>query len=68
MASFVRIEYVQEENKQHGGRVMDCIYATCLTSGYSIGPVWGVGTDSVKRACAQLTEHCSCGEKWHEPD
>ena len=45
-----------------------CVYATCLTSGDSVGPIWGDGPASVKRALATLTEECSCDATFHEED
>ena len=43
----------------------DCVYAECLMSGDRVGPVWGHGDASVRRALATLTEECSCGATFH---
>ena len=58
------IEETEEENDYE--REYPCVYATCDRSGLTVGPIWGTGTDSRKRALAQLTEECSCGATWHE--
>lgn len=57
------IEYTSEENDS--GFDQECVYANCCESGESVGPVWGQGDASVKRALAQLTEECGCGAKFH---
>lgn len=60
------IDITEEENDS--GVVIPCVYATCNDSGDSIGPIWGDGEASVKRALATLTEECSCGATFHTND
>ncbi len=43
----------------------ECVYARCLDSGCKVGPIWGHGDRSVKRALASLTENCECGARFH---
>ena len=57
------IEETSEENDN--GIEVDCIYATCDKSLDQVGPIWGTGEASIKRALATLTEECSCGAKFH---
>ena len=46
-------------------KIPDCLYATCEDGGTQVGPVYGHGENSVKRALAQLTEECDCGATFH---
>lgn len=67
--SFATIDYTQAKNGQ--GYMNDCVYATCDETGDKVGPVWGSGPRSVKRALCLLSEDCSCGARWHnleDPD
>jgi hypothetical protein len=60
------VDYTEEENDY--GVVIPCVYAACLAGdgpGDSVGPIWGDGEDSIKRALATLTAECSCGARWH---
>ncbi len=61
--SLATIDYTTEENED--GREMDCVFATCEESDETVGPIWGHGEASVKRALATLTEECGCGAKFH---
>lgn len=56
------IERMQEK---HDGILRNCVYAECLESGIRVGPIWGRGEASVKRALATLTEQCTCGARFH---
>ena len=64
MTSTATIEEREEENDR--GRMADCVYATCDESGDSVGPVWGIGDNSRKKALAMLSEICDCGANWHK--
>jgi len=57
------VEYTEEDNDR--GFPQDCVYVECSNSGYRVGPIWGHGEASVRRALAQLTEECSCGAAFH---
>jgi hypothetical protein len=61
--SIAEIQYTEEENED--GRTQQCVYAVCSESGDIVGPVWGQGENSVKRALAMLSEECSCGQTYH---
>ena len=41
------------------------IIATCNTSGDESEKVIGKEENSIRRALANLSERCSCGNKWH---
>jgi hypothetical protein len=60
------IQETTEENDR--GFDQECVYAVCSVSGDEVGPVWGTGEASRKRALATLTEECSCGAKFHEEE
>jgi hypothetical protein len=63
MTNTASIEFTDEDNDDGYGQ--DCVYATCNESGDVVGPIWGHGDNSVKRALATLTEECSCGADFH---
>jgi hypothetical protein len=42
-----------------------CIYVWCQFTDIKIGPVWGHGDASVKRALATLTKECDCPARFH---
>jgi hypothetical protein len=63
MTELAEIELTEEENDN--GYDTPCVYATCERSGESVGPIWGIGPESVKRALATLTEECTCGARFH---
>lgn len=66
MSSAAEIEFTTEQNK---GRQQDCVYASCTEADHKVGPVWGHGAASVKRALVMLSEDCPCGESYHSaPD
>ena len=58
---FARLDYLEEENEE--GVPVPCIYAECEDTGESIGPIWGHGDASRKRALATLAEKCD--GSWH---
>ena len=62
--SLVEVDYTTHENET--GYEQDCIFATCEESGFNVGPVWGHGDASVKRALALLSESCPCGAGFHK--
>lgn len=66
MTAHATIEMTTETNED--GREMPCVYATCSSSDETVGPVWGHGDASVKRALAMLSAECSCGTRWHSED
>lgn len=43
-----------------------CVYARCIFSERTVGPIWGHKEASVKRALAQLTTHCDCPARYHK--
>lgn len=59
------IEYTVRDSEQTGVPV-PCVFATCMGSNDSVGPIWGHGDNSVKRALSELTGSCGCGATWHE--
>ena len=63
MRSGAEITYETKTNDY--GNPQTCVYAECCTSGDSVGPIWGDGEASVKRALAELTAECSCGAGYH---
>lgn len=64
--AFAEVEVTTALNNQ--GREQECVYATCIDSGVQVGPVWGTGEGSVRRALAELTEECNCGASFHLMD
>jgi len=61
-----RITYTTEQNDR--GESKPCVYAECLESENTVGPVWGDGEPSVRRALATLTSECDCGARYHYDD
>lgn len=57
------ISFDLQENDN--GIELDCVFATCNTSERVVGPIWGDGQASVKRALATLTDECNCGADFH---
>jgi hypothetical protein len=57
--SYCTVEETEEEGDY--GTDVPCLYATCQTTGHKVGPIWGQGQRSVRRALATLSEQCSCG-------
>jgi hypothetical protein len=62
--SYAEIDFLDEVNSN--GNMQNCVFATCNESGDVVGPIWGHGPASVKRALAQLSETCSCGNSYHK--
>ena len=62
------VTYTSEETESESGHIyeQDCVYVECLSSGISVGPVWGHHDASVKRALATLSQKCTCGNRFHE--
>ena len=48
------------------GYQQKCVYARCRAADERVGPIWGHGEKSVKRALCTLTEQCWCGTKFHK--
>ena len=48
------------------GYQQKCVYARCRAADERVGPIWGHGENSVKRALCTLTEQCWCGTKFHK--
>lgn len=59
--------FIEAEENEDGIEV-PCVYAMCDETGEQVGPIWGDGDASVKRALATLTEECSCGATWHREE
>lgn len=61
--AYADVEYGEQENED--GIDVPCVYVTCQRSGETVGPIWGDGDASVKRALATLSGECSCGAPFH---
>ncbi len=69
LAKIPAIAYVGYSREQSdSGRMVDCVFATCLRDedSHTEGPVWGTHERSVARVLAQLTRSCPCRAKRHE--
>jgi len=47
-------------------KVQKCIFATCLFSDQTVGPIWGHSDATMRRALATLTKECECPSKFHQ--
>ena len=47
------------------GKMQTCVYAECHLSVKKVGPIWGHGERSIKRALVHLTLACDCPGKYH---
>jgi len=61
--SFATVDSSVLENDE--GIEVSCVYATCVRSKVQVGPIWGDGPRSVRRALAELSEQCECGATFH---
>lgn len=48
----------------------ECYYTVKISvveccEGSAVSEVYGHGENSLKRACAELSENCDCGNTWH---
>ncbi len=68
MASVAEVEFTEDENDS--GQLVPCVFVRCLSSptDFEVGPIWGNGIASVRRALAQLSEDCDCGQNFHKAD
>jgi len=61
--STATIDFDIRENDS--GVDVDCVFARCHTSECVVGPIWGHGQASIRRALATLTDECDCGADFH---
>jgi hypothetical protein len=54
-------------SKNEKDRSQSCVYAECSMGGTVVGPVWGHTDQSVKKVVSDLTRHCDCPAKFHQP-
>jgi hypothetical protein len=51
--------------RNESGQRQPCVFAQCHYAGDTVGPVWGHGERSVRRALKTLSERCQCGRRFH---
>lgn len=52
--------------KDENGHSQLCVYAECQVGGSVVGPIWGHGDKSAKKALATLTRECDCPARFHK--
>jgi hypothetical protein len=57
------IQYTTAKNA--AGHSQLCVFAMCEMGMTKVGPIWGHGESSVKRALATLTSECQCPATFH---
>lgn len=57
--------YYDRSVNEHG-HLQVCVFAECHLSALKVGPVWGHGKASLRRALGELTEKCDCPAEYHQ--
>lgn len=58
------VHFTTAKNKRHSRQL--CVYAECILSGVTAGPIWSHSAAAVRRCLATLTAKCECGRRFHK--